>query len=252
MLKKLFVAASLLVVSLSSQAGIVEFNGHSRDTSGSCDVSTGLDCQYNIVTGAGLEWLKWDVTKGMSIVSALDVYAQKGWALATSNQMAGLFNTFMFGKSDWSGSSTTVQQQWLPWNQTEDSVHNIFFALFGITDNSPSIVCTAAPSVCSDWNTTYDPKHLARAYYGPHSPASGLYSLATISDDVTIKDPNSTLSSQWDHVAELYNDILSNSSSNPYYGVALVRSVPSQSVSLSGTFGLFALGLTALALRRRK
>ena len=63
MLKKILVASCLLVTSMASQATIISHFGYERDSAS------------NIVRGGGLEWLMWDVTKGMSINEALAAYS---------------------------------------------------------------------------------------------------------------------------------------------------------------------------------
>ena len=76
MLMKTFIASCLLVTSMASQAAIISHYGYERDSAS------------NIVTGGGLEWLKWDVTKGLSINAALAAYSADGWMLASNSQMA--------------------------------------------------------------------------------------------------------------------------------------------------------------------
>lgn len=120
MLKKIFLASGLLVASMVSQAGVISYYGYERD-----DTS-------NIITGGGLEWLKWDATAGMSINSALSTYGQDGWELVSNVQMAGLFNTFQFGKTDWLADENIRQSITTPWGPSEDSPHNALLSLFGV------------------------------------------------------------------------------------------------------------------------
>ena len=82
MLKRALALVIILLTHQLAYAGPIEFKGYSRENSS------------NVVTGGGLEWLQWTVTKGMTIDSALKQYTAQGWRLANNEQMATLFNTF--------------------------------------------------------------------------------------------------------------------------------------------------------------
>jgi len=120
MLMKTLIASCLLVTSMASQATIISHFGYARDSASS------------IVKGGGLEWLKWDVTKGASINSALATYAKDGWSLATNTHITTLFNAFQFGKSDWI-DKPIAQSHWLPGNLEGVSIYKDFIELFGET-----------------------------------------------------------------------------------------------------------------------
>ncbi len=127
MLKKILLASCLLITAMASQASVISHHGYERDSSS------------NIVKGGGLEWLMWDVTKGMSVNQALAAYADAGWQLATNDMMASLFNTFVFGKDNWSANTNIVQSAQVSWtaggetHHAELSDHNKFMSLFGLT-----------------------------------------------------------------------------------------------------------------------
>lgn len=87
------------------------------------------DTSTNIVVGAGYEWLRWDVSAGMSI-EELNTYASSGWELASNQQIADLFNDFQFGY--W--FDATIEDQTI---DTEEEAPNIsgnfllFTSMFG-------------------------------------------------------------------------------------------------------------------------
>jgi len=234
MLKKILVASFLLVASMGSQATIIEYASYKRDMSGTC-AATETDCKYNIVTGGGLEWLKWDVTKGQSINQAL--VANAGWKLATNVQMASLFNSFQFGKTDWSADESRLQLHATPWSVGEDSTHNIFMQLFGHT-----------LKLGSGGYSATDPHQITAALFGNDTNGNNLYNYASVHDDFQ--------GAPWGAVgalAFLTEDKYDATAFN--FGVALVREVrvvPPTQVSLPGSLSLLALGFVALGFRRRK
>ena len=120
MFMKTFIASCLLVTSMASQAALISYNGYQRDSAS------------NIVKGGGLEWLKWDVTNGTSINSALATYAKDGWSLASNIHIATLFNVFQFGKTDWT-ANPIEQSHWLAINLEGVSAYENFIELFGET-----------------------------------------------------------------------------------------------------------------------
>jgi hypothetical protein len=172
MLKNILFSASLLLVSQVAQAGLlapIEYNGYSRDAAS------------NVVTGGGLEWLKWDVTHGMSVDSAITTYYPGGWTLATTEQMMALFNAFQFGKSNWgSGGSESVT---MPWAAGENSPHNQFLELFGHTEYGGDIVCS--DSITKSCLLESDGRDYGGALYGDLFSGGGFFSVASVMDDLT-------------------------------------------------------------------
>lgn len=230
MLKKILVASCLLVSSMASQATIISHFGYERDSAS------------NIVTGGGLEWLMWDVTKGMSINGALAAYSDGDWTLATNSNMASLFNAFQFGKTNWSNVETSDQESYVPWSEDENSSHNMFMALFGFTFlDSTSFFAPTDYYVGT------------RAFYGVDDNNDGYYNNAVVIDDYTIVQGGAKV----DHQAIMYRDSEFYNKNTGYTdsGVALVRVanvVPPTQVSLPGSLSLLALGLVALGYRRRQ
>ena len=89
----------------------------------------------NYSTGLGMDWIRWDVTRGLSIRSALSRYESDGWRMATAFEMSGLFNYFV-GNYDWGVSESRTQQTYTGFTSelspdTETDVQ--FQTLFGYT-----------------------------------------------------------------------------------------------------------------------
>jgi len=77
---KFTIAVTGIILSLSSQASTVSFNGYTLDTNN------------NIVTGGGLRWLQWDETVGLSVNEALA--NNNDWRVATDSEMNALMSDF--------------------------------------------------------------------------------------------------------------------------------------------------------------
>ncbi|RVU40272.1 hypothetical protein EOE67_06665 [Rheinheimera riviphila] len=240
MLRKFFVLAGLLLASVSTPAAVIEYKGYSRDSSS------------NIVTGGGLEWLKWDVTQGMSINEALA--AHKGWSLASNLQMASLFNAFQFGASNWHDKENMIQYSDIDWSQDELGDTNAFIDLFGFTSGPWKVCMTPADKNC---DIKEDARFYTAAHYGIDNNANGYYNHAYIEDDSSSRYSSMFDVEQIDGFALLMSDLFLNVDRDDRslsFGIALVRihhATPSP-VSLPGSLSLLALGLAGLAYRRRK
>lgn len=240
MLKKIVLLSSLLVTSLSAHATLISHFGYERDSAS------------NVVIGGGLEWLKWDVTKGLSIDSALDLYASDGWRLASNVDMASLFNSFVFGNTDgWNANEEEFQRSELPWNSGDEYSHHIkFMELFGVTRRSS----------CADYGVTAycysddDPLIGSYAFFGADNNENDRYNLAEVLDDYTLLGANGAVTWYGWHNAVLNQDRFSRSHPYSHVGVSLVRNyVPDPvAVPTPGSIGLLALGLVALGYRRRQ
>lgn len=239
MFKKILLATCLLVTSMASQAALISHYGYERDSTS------------NIVKGGGLEWLMWDVTKGLSINSALDKYADAGWSLATSSQMAALFNSFNFGKSDWADNGTTGVESWVPWAAGEDSPHNRFHSLFGITVLNQNI-CT--PTDDTECYLASDNLVYTNAWFAKVDGRLGGGNLAVVNDDSTfVGGKNDELYGEWMYAYIDYRNDIPYDYVGPGVGVALVRSsLPNPSpVNTPASFSVLVLGLLVLGFHRR-
>jgi hypothetical protein len=86
MIRKYFLVILLLTSSLlplhKASAALINYAGYTADTATS------------IITGDTLEWLRWDLTRGMSFDAALQQYSADGWRLANATEVYQLMVDF--------------------------------------------------------------------------------------------------------------------------------------------------------------
>jgi hypothetical protein len=230
---KMIFPVVLLLATHATQAGIIEYNGYSREESS------------NVVTGNDLEWLKWDRTAGMSINEALAAYNSLGWTLATNQQMTTLFNSFAFGKTDWDSSEGSSQMSYMPWTSDETSPNDHFSALFGYISVNP---CSSTKLT----NCYIEHDVYTAALYGSDLDKNEFFKAATIRSDRTYRSENyGDITTGND--ADLWADWWAADDAEAGVGVALVRtSTIAAPVSVPGTISLLAVALVALNYRRRQ
>jgi hypothetical protein len=230
MSKKLFFSAIFLLVSHLAQAGVIGYNGYSRNDSG------------NVVSNGKLEWLKWDVTLGMSVDSALTTYGADGWRIASNKDMASLFNNFNFVQfTSWTDVENETQANPSAWTPSDAGPHSLFIELFGSTYHSQ-----CAPDQTVWCYSRSEPYKFTFATYVSDANGNGLLNSAIIADDFIYLTP---YDESYDfNVALLCAD--SPEACNAYHqydrGIALVRDVPEP-----GTLSLLALILFGLVASRR-
>lgn len=199
-----------------------------------------LDTSTNVVTDSanGIEWLQWSVTDSVSINSALDTYSPDGWALATTTQIAGLFNTFdlAYGTFLWDEDPVTSQFALFPSDGAVESADDRelqFIALFGNTasDDGPAFVNAQQSS----------------AYFADEN-FPGSYGSAFVKDDAF--DP--FLNFYDDSFSSLTSFFVDPDSEFTDYGIALVRDSNVATVSEPSTIALLSLGFAGLLFARRK
>lgn len=242
MLRKLVVLSSLLISSMSAHAALISHFGYERDSAS------------NIVTGGGLEWLKWDVTKGMSVNTALEKYGSQGWRLASNAEMASTYNRFSFGRDVWYALETMSEGKAESFVfDIVPSSHTQFINLFGATSiNSCSLSAKSIRCYADE-----EPDVRALAIFGSDSNQNGKYNYAEVVDDSIYLRKDSWTGEERivfnNNVAQLYNDRVDSNDSSPTRGVALVRSGVSGNVEVPtpASIGLLALGLVALGVRRQ-
>jgi hypothetical protein len=238
MLRSFFILLAFLIASTSSQAALIEYQGYSRHA------------DSDVVTGGGLEWLKWDVTKNMSIVDALLEYQHAGWSLASNAQMALLLNDFQFGKNDWNDVEWESQSSYLVSANSVDTAMLSFFELFGYTDLwEDNVVGT-----CGYFVGAACPGYIYKAvyaFYGNDADGDQLFNLAHMFTGRILSTADGFAYRNSAELGADYSDPFWGAQHNA--GVALVRTAGSTPlpVSLPGSFSLFFLGLVALAYRRR-
>jgi hypothetical protein len=152
--KRIYISL-LLFISFTSNASLITHNGYTLNT------------ETNIVSSSDIEWLQWDETQGQSIDDALATH--DGWALASNEQMAILFNDF-FPYQYWSAGDNGGANS-LPY--TDQVTPQLdFISLFGFTEYVPIGV---------NGNDVYsDAFYSIKAAYG--SNEQGLYREAIVND----------------------------------------------------------------------
>jgi hypothetical protein len=216
-LKSIVIGITLLL-SEFAKADMITFNDYT------------LDEATNIVTKDSMEWLQWDVTLGMSIVTALEAYANDGWELASNDQMAGLFDDFGY-------RVTTCEKVYK--NGLYLSGIDKILAIFGNT-------YTEEGGVYGFGNDKFE---YSDAAFGSDLDEDELYNFAYIFS-AGIEDGN-----QFGDKISISADTLHKDTENSRRGVALVRLnnvQPTNDVPEPSSLAIFVLGMFGLALRRLK
>lgn len=235
MLKKIIPSVALLLASFNCCAAVIQYEGFSREDSSS------------IVIGDGLEWLKWDVTKGLSISAAISTYAKDGWLLANNQQMASLFNSFGFGGQKWSGNISGMQETYVDHQAGDFGAFWYFNALFGLTFHGS---CEKDNRLVGCWSND-DSLGVSHALFGERNFNDLLINVATVRDDTTV-----ILSEDSKVFAPSYASLTSLTTaqdfSQSHFGVALVRQHLNSPVVVSNppSNSLLFLGILALAYWR--
>lgn len=223
MFKKILVFALLLVPS----SGVLSATYNGYTSSGST------------VRGAGLEWMRWDETVGVSVSAALNANSAAGWRMATQSEMAALFNAFDFGSENigedndflFDDDENTSQTATFLWEASETSSAHKFIELFGDTLGSSS-------------GTQDDPFVQSRAYFGGFGECC---SLARVQDDWT--SLNASPRNRTGR-ADMGFDTYNGGSTSATAGVALVKFSPVPIPAAAWLFGSAMVGLAGI--KRKK
>jgi hypothetical protein len=242
-LSKSLFSVALVLSSLSVQAGVIEFNGYSRQDGSA------------VVTGGGLDWLKWDQTLGLSIndVKADNRFA--GWRIASNQEMANLYNAFQFGKSDWYANEMESQFSAVFTDATQQP-NDMFISLFGDTHFS---TCQSFDVTGLCYGMPF-PFLISFAFFGSDDNKDNQYNLARVGS--VYEDINGQWGAPVDrhYSAQLYSWTSGHccawgSSSMPNAGVALVRDAqiqPPNTVYSPSTISLLSVFGACILLRIRK
>ncbi|MEO3679043.1 hypothetical protein ABGI61_08405 [Rheinheimera sp. FR7-31] len=212
------------LLSSYSQAGIIEFNGYSRDESS------------KFIKGQGLEWLRWDQANGMSINEGLAKFSSQGWRLASNKEMAILFDAFNFGELSWVLQEHQSQRLRLSWSNTTFDPLDNFLQLFGFTALSSCSISGVSTGCYVD----YDPYAVSKVLFGNDQNQNSMFNMAEVLSDASLSNNGSTTTQ--DGFVAFYADIFSKNYSKA--SLALVRDAAP--VSLPTTVTLFLLSLTIL------
>ena len=218
MMKKVFLTLCL-VISGTAHSALITYNGYTLDT------------DTNIVTGGGLEWLRWDQTQGKSINAAITQYTAAGWKLASNTQMAELFRAFTFNTTLMDNTYVGTSGRYV--SGSDISIYDNFIALFADTSRLPP----------EYYGTGTDSLQFAAALYGSDEDSDGLYKDAHVQSDYVYQNGR-----PYDPVALLRTDMSASTRINPSAGVALVRTA---SVPEPSTIAIFALGMLGLGMRSK-
>lgn len=227
MLKHYVTFTALLITITSLHAETISYSGYTLNT------------EKNIVTGGGLEWLQWDETLSLGVSTALSIYGEDKWRVASHSDMNNLFNAFNFGRS-FDSDENTMQSASVAPDPSEDLARNHFISLFGDTYHASGNIYN---------NDAIDPYQHSIAYFGLDDDGDGHINRAMVFDD-------------YYHINGFFSGGYAELDQDRWYygvgdsaGIALVRDIaavpvpPSIYLFLSGIFSM--LGLRARHLSRK-
>jgi hypothetical protein len=226
MLKKLL-PILFLFTGFQANAALITHNGYT------------LDEDTDIVTGGGLEWLQWDVTKGLSVntaVAANGIFGGadygNGWTLATNEQMAALFNAFSF-------NSTTTGTSLDFTANTDNTAMDNFIELMGSTSVRQSL----------PYGSGVNGYRESRAAYGTVS-TNDVNKCSKVVSDYQQFSRDGVFVADFANFAgvDVFNCKDAYAVSLLGGGVALVRQID---VPEPSTVAILAMGLLGLGLRRK-
>lgn len=165
--------------------------------------------------------MRWDITNGMSISQALDIYSPYGWRLATNIEMADLLNDWNFhdvyGTGDAEPFDYGENTRQDTWDSATHGSLSAFEDLFGLT----SYYCNEDEPLEMDYHGCWS--HAA-AFFGTDGDSDELYNLVDLS---FVRRPDNSYSTVLMD-SDKYNDEFAKDTidwENYASGVALVRDV---------------------------
>ncbi|WP_416306412.1 PEP-CTERM sorting domain-containing protein [Neptunicella sp. SCSIO 80796] len=127
-----------------------------------------LDTNTQIFTDGDVEWLRWDLTVGMSINQALTLYQAEGWRLTSNSQMVQLYKDFFSG-FDW--NSTLGNDDISIGEYVEVRYFQAFASIVGVTLDAFGGIIDVLYGDDPDADGYY---RMASAYYTDYDPGAGL------------------------------------------------------------------------------
>ena len=254
--KALLIVPSFLLASFHVQGMSVDFDYP--------DSYSGFDGDP-IFEEIGLEWMRWDITNGMSINSALETYGSSGWRLASNLEMSELLN--FNGFPDVQGSILSIDNQYVDggfipeenvtqfnWDPSASTNPlSDFEDRFGITSHF-------CPQTGNEVDEVYASRYGCGTYtsalYGDDLDEDGLFNRVSL-EYRTFTDPNIGSFSEISNVlsSDVYDlDSAFNTIGWTDYasGVALVRDISVTPVPLPPSLGMFGMALFGLGIWKRK
>lgn len=118
LINKFILSVFCLLSAATATASVITFNDYSYDDS------------TNYVTGGGLEWIRWEETRGESITTSLTNYA--GYRLATETELSTLFNNFGLALTGSFDNDENTSQTFVSY--TDLTLSSNFMDFFGKTN----------------------------------------------------------------------------------------------------------------------
>ncbi len=98
----------------------------------------------------GIEWMRWDLTLGLSPRQALDGYSPYGWRIASENEMSNMLNDYLYTNyihsfphymyrrngsyAAFTGFSSDESAQEHIWDHSSGGAAHSLMSIFGVTD----------------------------------------------------------------------------------------------------------------------
>lgn len=202
-----------------------------------------------------LEWLRWDITNGLSIDEAVDMYSDQGWRLASNTDVTKLVNTHI--------SVNGISRPNPPLNVSDDEDES--FSSLDYSTHAGFGIFTDDLGLTTEFEVT-DPYSIvlgrefihSTALFGSDNDGDGLYNLIDffieqdpIVGSLSLLSISSDLFSRTEAVA-FEEQFARGETYIRSSGVALVRDIDVTPVPVPSSLVLFSSGLMMLGIWRRR